>query len=61
MNAFEIPNNQIIKVLKNYFQNISCFSWINMVPVLVHLKYWYYNFPQLEPPCLSHHLRHILL
>ena len=39
MNAFEIPNNQIIKVLKNYFQNISCFSWINMVPVLFHLKY----------------------
>ena len=46
---------QIVKLLENYFQNLNCFSWIKLIPVLIHLKYWYNNFPYLELPCLPHH------
>ena len=52
---------QLIKILENCFQNMNCFSWIKLIPVLIHLKYWYYNSPYLELPCLSHHLGQILL
>ena len=47
---------QIMKILGNCFQNINCFSWIKLIQVLIHLKYWYYNSPYLEIPCLPHHL-----
>ena len=52
---------QIIKILENCFQNIKCFSWIKLIPVLIHLKYWYYNSPYLELPCLPHHVLHRFL
>ena len=32
------------------------FSWINLIPVLIHPKYWNYKIPSLELPCLAHHL-----
>ena len=47
---------QEIKILENYIQNMNCFSWIKLIPVLIHLKYWYYSCPYLELPCLPHHL-----
>ena len=28
---------------------MSCPSWIKQVPVLIHLKYWYYNLPYNLP------------
>ena len=34
---------------------MSCPSWIKQVPVLIHLKYWYYNLPYPEFSCLPHH------
>ena len=56
---------QIIKILENWFQKMNCFSWIKLIPVLIHLKYRYNNSPYLELPCLSHHpqhpLHHVLL
>ena len=51
---------QIIKILGNCFQNMSCFSLVKLIPVLIHLKYWYYHSPYLELPCLSHHLCRVL-
>ena len=27
---------------------MNCFFWIKLIPVLIHLKYWYYIFPHLE-------------
>ena len=51
---------QVIKVLENYLQKRNCFSWIKLIPVLIYLEYWYYNFPYLELPCLPHHLCQIL-
>ena len=50
IDVFEIPDNKNIK--KNYFQNGNCFSWIKLIPVLIHLKYWYCNSPYLELPYL---------
>ena len=51
----------MIKILENCFQNMNCFSWIKLIPVLIHLKYWYYSSPYLESSCLlPHHLCHIL-
>ena len=45
----------IIKILE------YCFSWIKLIiPVLIHLKYWFYNFPYLELPCFPHHPCHFL-
>ena len=35
---------------------MNCFSWIKPIPVLIHVKYWYYDSPYLELPCLFHHL-----
>ena len=35
---------------------MNCFSWIKLIPVLNHLKYWYPNTPSLELPFLRHHL-----
>ena len=51
---------QLIKILENCFQNMNRFSWIKLIPVLIHLKYWYYNFPHLRLPCLPHHPCQIL-
>ena len=58
IDVFEIPDN---KILENCFQNMNCFSWIKLIPVLIHLKYWYYDSPHLELYCLAHHLCRILL
>ena len=46
--------------MENCFQNMNCFSWIKIIPVLIHLKYWYCNSIYLELPCLSHHFCQIL-
>ena len=43
---------QIMKILENCFQNMNYFSWIKVIPVLIHLKYWYNNSPYLELPFL---------
>ena len=32
------------------------FFWINLVSVMIHLKYLYYNISSLELSCLPHHL-----
>ena len=37
IDVFEIPDK--IKILKNCFQDMNCFPWINLVTVLIHLKY----------------------
>ena len=50
---------QIIKILQNCFQNINCFSWIKVIPVLIHLKYLYYNPSHTETP-LQHNTHHII-
>ena len=50
----------IIKIWENSFQNMNCFSRIKLIPVLIHLKYWYYNSPYVEFSCFPHHLCHIL-
>ena len=47
---------QIIKILQNCFQNMNWFSWIKLIPVLIRLKYWYYDSTYLELPCLPHRL-----
>ena len=57
INVFEIP---IRKVLENCLQNMNCFSWIRLIPFLIHLKYGYYNSPYLELFCLPHHFCIIL-
>ena len=49
-------NHHMKKNWKIVFQNMSCFSWIKLIPVLIHLKYWYWNTPSLDLPCLSHHI-----
>ena len=41
-------------------QNMNCFSWVELIPVLIYPKYWYYNSPYLELPCLPQHLCQIL-
>ena len=51
---------QIIKILEKIFQKMNCFSWIKLTPILIHLKYWHYNFPYLELPCLPQYPCHIL-
>ena len=43
---------QMIKILENCFQNMNCFSWIKLIPVLIHLKYSYYDSSYLELLCL---------
>ena len=50
----------LIKVLENCFINMDCFSWIRLIPFLIHLKYWYYNSLCLKLPCLSHYFCQIL-
>ena len=47
LDAFEIPDK--IRILEDFIQNMNCFSWINLVPVLVHLKYLYYDSPYSFP------------
>ena len=47
---------QMIKILENCFQNVNCFSWIKLIPVVLYLKYWCYNSPYLQLACLPHHL-----
>ena len=51
---------QIIKILENCFRCMNCFSWIKLILVLIHLRYWYYNSPYAEHPYLPHHLCQIL-
>ena len=41
---------QIIEILENFFQNMTCFLWIKLISYLIHLKYWYYNTPSLQLP-----------
>ena len=43
---------QIIKILESCFQNINCFSWIKLTPVLIYLKYSNYSVSHLELTCL---------
>ena len=43
------------KIFGNCFQNMNLFSWIKLIPVLIHLKYWYYNPPYPELSCLPHY------
>ena len=52
--------SRTFKILKNCFQNTNCFSWIKLIPVLIHLKYRYYNSPNLELLSLPHHLSQTL-
>ena len=40
---------------------MNCFSWVKLIPVLIHLKYWYYNIPHLELPYLPYDPCQILL
>ena len=47
-------NYQKIKIFENFFQNINCFSWVNLIPDPIHRKYWYCNTPSLELSCLPH-------
>ena len=47
IDAFEIPDK--IRILEDFIQNMNCFSWINLVPVLVHPKYRYYSSPYSFP------------
>ena len=46
----------IIKMLENCFLIMKRFSWIKLIQVLIHLKYWYYNSPSQDLLCLLHHL-----
>ena len=52
---------QIIKILRNHFQYTNCFSWIKLILVLIHLKYWYCNSPYLELLYFPHHFCQISL
>ena len=52
IDILETPDK--IKILENCFQNMNYFSWIKLIPNLIYLKYWYYNSPYLELPCLPH-------
>ena len=54
---FEIPDN---KDFRNCVQNMNCFSWIKLIPVLIHFIYWYYDSPFLELLYLPPHLCQIL-
>ena len=38
----------IMKILENCFQNMNYISRIKLIPVLIHIKYWYYNSPSLK-------------
>ena len=49
----ELIDNKNIGIL---FSKYETFSWIKLIPVLVHLKYWYYNTPSIELPCLPLYL-----
>ena len=44
------------KFLDNFFHNMKHLSWIMQIPVLIHLKYWYYNNLSLELPFLLNRL-----
>ena len=53
----EIPDKK--KILENCFENMNCFSWIKLIPALIHLKHWYPYLPRSIPrasllpsPCL---------
>ena len=37
------------------FESMKFVSWIKLIPVLIHLKYWYDNTPSVGL-CLPHHL-----
>ena len=42
IDLFETPDNKNIGKL---FSRYEIFSWTKLILVLIHLKYWYYNFP----------------
>ena len=46
---------QIINILEIVFQNMNCFFRINLIPVLIDLKYWYCNPPYLQIFCFPYH------
>ena len=48
-------NYQIMKILESCFQNMNYFPWAKLISVLIHLRYWYYNTPSLQLPCLPRH------
>ena len=37
------------------FQNMICFSWIKLISVLIHFKYWHFDIPPLELTCFPCH------
>ena len=51
---------QILKILKNCFQNMNCSFWIKLILVLIHLKNWYYHSPHAELPYIPYYLRQVL-
>ena len=42
--------------MKNCFKNMNVFNKIKLISALIHFKYWYYNAPSLELPCLPRYL-----
>ena len=51
---------QILKILKNCFQNMNCSFWIKLILVLIHLKNWYYHSPHAELCYIPYYLRQVL-
>ena len=45
--VFQIPDNNNIRKL---FSKCELFSWIKLITVPIHLKYWYYNSPRPSLP-----------
>ena len=39
--------------MENCFQNMNCFSWIKLIPTLIHLKHLYSNSLNLVLPSLT--------
>ena len=39
--------------MENCFQNMNCFSWIKLIPTLIHLKYLYSSCLNLALPSLT--------
>ena len=50
---------QILKILKNCFQNMNCSFRIKLILVLIDLKNWYYHSPHAELPYIPYHLRQV--
>ena len=45
-----------MKLLGNWFQNMTCFARIKLILVQIHLKYWYCNTPSLQVPLFPRRL-----